>query len=112
MQTHLQQAAFNYETHKHCKHWKRRTAAQCFEIKCFPGKPSSAEPSWGLNSWLYQHGLGRKGDPNAIKLRAKINAHIIKFHAHSFLSFQAGYYFSAACVLIGSATLSLIDLHR
>ena len=35
-----------------------------------------------------------------------------KYHAHSFLSFQAGYYFSAACVLIGSATLSLIDLHR
>ena len=26
--------------------------------------------------------------------------------------FQAGYYFSAVCVLIGSATLSLIDLHR
>ena len=67
MQTHLQQAAFNYETHKHCKHWKKRTAAQYFEIKCFPGKPSSTEPSWGLNSWLYQHGVGRKGD--------KINTH-------------------------------------
>ena len=105
MQTHLQQAAFNYETHKLCKHWKRRSVAQYFEIKCFPGEPSSTKPSWGLNSWLYQHGLGRKGDTYTIKLRAKRNA-------HSFLSFQAGYYFSAACVLIGSATLSLIDVHR
>ena len=105
MQTHLQQAAFNYETHKHCKHWKRRTTAQYFKIKCLPGKPSSSKPSWGINSWLHQHGVGRKGDTNTIELRAKKIA-------HHFLSFQAGYYFSAACVLIGSATLSLIDLHR
>ena len=75
MQTHLQQAAFNYETHKHCKHWKKRTPAQYVEIKCFPGEPSSTEPSWGLNSWLYQHGVGRKGDTHTIKLRAKRNAH-------------------------------------
>ena len=74
MQTHLQQAAFNYETHKHCKHWKKRTAAQYFEKKCFSGEPSSTESSWGLNSWLYQHGLGRKGDTHTIKLRDKINA--------------------------------------
>ena len=74
MQTHLQQAAFNYETHKHCKHWNKRTAAQYFEKKCFPGEPSSTESSWGLNSWLHQHGLGRKGDTHTIKLRDKINA--------------------------------------
>ena len=75
MQTHLQQAAFNYETPKNCKHWKKRTAAQYFEIKCFPGEPSSTKPSWGLNSWLYQHGLGRKGDTHTIKFRAKRNAY-------------------------------------
>ena len=75
MQTHLQQVAFNYETHKHCKHWNKRTAAQYFEKKCFPGEPSSTESYWGLNSWLHQHGLGRKGDTHTIKLRAKRNAH-------------------------------------
>ena len=111
MQTHLQQAAFNYETHKHCKHWKKRTATQYFEIKCFPGKPSSAKPSWGLNSWLYQHGLGRKGDPNAIKLRAKINAHIYIIEIYNWI-FMPTVFFLFRLVIISQRLVSWSALQR